>query len=481
MRRTERQLLFTIGIAAAIFAAKGLRGQALVWQQLYDAGQGAFYQGDLAKAESQWVEAFGEAKRIGVQSPQFLATQRSLASLFLLWWRLDEARAWLAATEKTMKERGQDAGADLDVRLMAGQVNTAVSDLGEAARDLGTALKLSEKLGNDHPSTAAVLLALGELRFQQDALAESAEHLRRAAGIYRETFGPIHPGTVEARSRLSQVLLVLGQYPEAADQARLAAEAAEKLGAAGRIVRGDALLAWALADASIGRQQDASAKLVSALNQATATYGEQSLRIVPYLTASAELALSLGDTSKAADFIARALSVCKSDALPDWLPMADALRVASKIAIRQSKLKDAAAAIDQARAIAAKRLMPDSLLMADVLEIRGDMRLASREVEGADADYRQSLVIREKQLPKSHPAQARSIVNLARVFQFSGKPETADALYARAIQMLESAWGTDSANLIPTLESYVSCLRLQKRDSEAQAAEKRIEQLRARH
>jgi tetratricopeptide (TPR) repeat protein len=115
--------------------------------------------------------------------------------------------------------------------------------------------------------------------------------------------------------------------------------------------------------------------------------------------------------------------------------------------------------------------------MAEILEARGDARLSS-DVDKAENDYRQAMAYRQSKLPESHPDIARSLIDVARVYDQRREPDLAESFYKRAIQTLESAVGNDSFILIPPLQSYETFLRLQKRSEEADGIEDRISRLR---
>jgi tetratricopeptide (TPR) repeat protein len=477
---------------AVLFSAGSLCAQEQQWRQLRDGGQVAFVNGDFAVAEQQWVAAYNEARTLGVKTEAFTESQRNLAALYSMMWRFDEAGAMLRDAGAMMKAAGREPSEDWQMLLTAGRLELAESDFTQASPDLASALRMiSANFGEDHPQTAEAYLCLGTLEREQEMLNDAAENLHKAAGILSESSGAPSAAAAHARAEWSRLLVAQARYVDAVDQARRAVDLARKAdppsgrvtydkgktyfrSQLGRIALGDSLLALGEAYAAQGRLDDASIALEQALATNAEVFGEKHLPDVPCLAALAEVSLRLGNSARASQLAMSAESICKQYATPEWLPMARVFLIAAKLSKRPEETETL---FREAADIATKRAGAHSLLMAEILEARGDARLSS-DVDKAENDYRQAMAYRQSKLPESHPDIARSLIDVARVYDQRREPDLAESFYKRAIQTLESAVGNDSFILIPPLQSYETFLRLQKRSEEADGIEDRISRLR---
>jgi Tfp pilus assembly protein PilF len=460
--------------------ATGIAGQGQpVWQQLREAGQAALDRGDLPRAELQWVSALDPAN-IGGRNDRLAASQIDLAGLYTIEGRLFEAQALLRDAQTSLQRAGTDSTSDYAWLMAAGQLHIESSEFSQADGELNSALKAARSgFGPDHPRTAAAYSALGELKLREYAPAEAADSLRLAAGILAEIYGPRNAAVVEAQARQARLLLMRGRYVESAAMARPAVDAAEKMGPAGGLCLPDALLALGLADAALGRSGDATVALSRAVTKGAEVFG-RGLRLPRYYTALADATLATGQPSRAGEIAAVALSLAKSDPMPDWLPEAEALATAARIAIALQKSPEAGTDLQQALAIAGKRLGPDNLFLADLMELRGDLYLSLKDMNSASGYYRQALASRENKLTPGHPDVARSLVDMARMYQAQNQPDTAESMYLKAIRLLENAWKNDCFCLVPTLQSYEGFLRQQNRTREAQDIGDRVTNLQVR-
>jgi tetratricopeptide (TPR) repeat protein len=459
-------------------AAGGLWGQEQLWRQLRDEGQAALDRGDLAGAEKQWGAAETEARNLGTKSPQFLEGHLNLARLYTLEWRFPEATAFLDEVAKLSPA----AASDWQTLAIRGRLEKAESNLPLAEKDLDAALTIvTRTLGADHPKTAEVLSALGDVRRERDAFSTAEDNLRRAVGILAETTGLPGLDTVEARLGAARLMFDGGSYSNTQREALADADTAQKAGGLARAALGDCLTTLGEAYAALGQTEFARSSLERALEGNTSVFGPQSLRSIPALTALADLAASTGEAGTASPLLDRADAIFKANPQPDWLPRAQALLVSAKVALAAKRLDAAEMALAQAREIASRKLGEGSLFMAQVLEVRGDLRLESGNadrIDRAEADYRAAMTARERLLPANHPDLARSFADLGRIYQLRGQYVTADDFYKKPLQMLDRVAGNDGFALIPTLQKYENFLRDQGRTSDARGIQERIERLR---
>jgi tetratricopeptide (TPR) repeat protein len=441
------------------------------------AGQAALDRGDLDEASRQWVLGLIDAQQSG-EPDRLSASQLDLATIYTLRWQFPEASAALESARVT--ESSANAAARFQADFVAAGYEAATSDLAAAGRDLQDAIDLAKTslaLGEDHPKTATLYSMLGLVELQSEQYAKSGEDLRRAVGIFVETYGPEYVETAVARNRYAGLLLAEGRYNDALQQAAGAVDTARKLGPAGRLALGDALLTRGLINLAARRLAAAADNLQESLNVARAVFGNQ-MRTVPCLTALADLSLERGDLPQGLDLIKQAFEMYNGNPVPNWLPAVEALRVGAKIAARDHRPQDAAAFLDRALQMAIARLSAGSLLAARVTETRGDLAFDAGDTDRAETDYKQASEARQRLLTPGHPDLARSLTDIAQLSARRGLPYIAvDSLFKEAIKNITLETGNDSFGLIPTLERYASFLRLQKREQEAADLDKKVELL----
>jgi tetratricopeptide (TPR) repeat protein len=225
------------------------------------------------------------------------------------------------------------------------------------------------------------------------------------------------------------------------------------------------------------RLDDVAGNLQESLQIAQSVFGN-GLRLIPVLTALADLYLQKGDTTQGWMLINRASEFYKANPPSNWLPATDMLRVSAIAASRRQSAQDAADFLDQALKIAESRLSAGSLLTARIIETRGDLALAAGQPDQAGTEYKRAMAIRQRVLGPGHPDIARGETEIA---QLSGFPAgVVDSVYKDALNSIATENGNDSLGLIPTLEKYISFLRVQKRETDAAEQEKKLGRLMGR-
>jgi tetratricopeptide (TPR) repeat protein len=468
-------------VCVSISAGPEVRAQSGAPDQVrHLAGQAALERGDLDEASRQWLLGLNEAQQSGALD-RLSSSQLDLATIYTIRWQFPEASAALESA-RTAKSSA-DAAVRFQTDFVVAGYEAATSDLAAAGRDLQDIInsaKTSLGLGEDHPKTATLYSLLGLVELQSEQYAKSGDDLQRALGIFSETYGPEHVETAVARDRYARLLLAEGRYNDALQQAARAVDTARKLGPAGRPVLGDALLTRGLINLASRRLAAAADNLEESLNVARAVFGNQ-LRTVPCLTALADLSLERGDLAQSLNLINQTLEIYNGNPVPNWLPAVEALRVGAKVAARDQRQRDASAFLDRALQMAIARLSSGSLLAARVTETRGDLAFDAGDTDRAETDYKEAMESRQRLLTPGHPDLARSLIEIAQVSAKRGLPSIAvDSLFKEAINNITLETGNDSFGLIPTLERYVSFLRLQKREQDAEEWDKKVELMVAR-
>ena len=90
-------------------------------------------------------------------------------------------------------------------------------------------------------------------------------------------------------------------------------------------------------------------------------------------------------------------------------------------------------------------------------------------------------MIREKALGPEHPDVAKSLNNLALLYQAQGRYAEAEPLHKRALVIREKALGPEHPDVAKSLENYAALLRKAGRGGEATKMEAHAEAIRAKH
>ncbi len=120
---------------------------------------------------------------------------------------------------------------------------------------------------------------------------------------------------------------------------------------------------------------------------------------------------------------------------------------------------------------------PADLRQAATLNNMGVLFLRAQKPEEAEKVYQRSLEIRKKALGEEHPQVAQSLANIGVLRETQGLVEDAESLYKGAINIWEKAVGPDAPGLIAPLTQYAGLLKKQERNKEAKKLEERIEAL----
>lgn len=112
--------------------------------------------------------------------------------------------------------------------------------------------------------------------------------------------------------------------------------------------------------------------------------------------------------------------------------------------------------------------------LPELLETVAIIRHVRGRPDQAEELYQRALQIREKLYGSKHADVAQSIFNLAEFYQFTGNYKKAEPLYQRLVSLREQASGrSDKVQLSEVLDRYACLLRKTERRAEAERLEER--------
>ncbi len=99
----------------------------------------------------------------------------------------------------------------------------------------------------------------------------------------------------------------------------------------------------------------------------------------------------------------------------------------------------------------------------------------------AEPLHKRALAIREKVLGSEHPDVAESYNNLAQLYQAQGRFAEAEPFHRRALAIWERALGPEHPDVAQSLENYAALLRKTGREGKAEELEIRANSIRTKH
>lgn len=206
--------------------------------------------------------AYGEAKRIheavlGADSLQALTDVASLANIALLRGRNEEAITWfrtaLAGYEKAVGPHTTTA----NIHHSLGGALHATGQLGEARRELETAIEMLEGLGGNHQvDIATTVLGLAEVTYDEGDPDRARDLYQRAIEDLSAATRPHSRTVLEARLRLAKLELRTGQPNAALEQLRWVREGLDADPGSDGVVEAIAEAVRARAEWDLGRHDE---------------------------------------------------------------------------------------------------------------------------------------------------------------------------------------------------------------------------------
>jgi DNA-binding SARP family transcriptional activator/tetratricopeptide (TPR) repeat protein len=353
---------------------------------------------------------------------------------------LDDPAAWLEAERRSVVATVERASAlglpgpacDLAVALLSSfRIHNSFDDwwrTHDAA--LGAA-----RSGGDRRSEAALLLGLGQLRYEQDRLGEAADYYRRALDICRET-GDRH-GTAAALIGLATSRRYQGRFAEALDLLDQAAAICRALGHTAGLAECGYGTGYAYLE--IGRLDAAEAALTGALEAYRAAGNAR--RVGLTLRSLGLVYRAGGRLTAAADRFGQAIEVFRG--LDDRLLVAYGVQALAKVHIRRGQPGWARDPLRRCLAVCEE--LGDRFGVALTLRTIGELHLAAGEPDLAVDRLRAAVDAWDRlDLPLF---RARTERDLATAYDRRGEAALARSVRVRAARTFGEFGAREAAEL----------------------------------
>ena len=186
---------------------------------LNNYGTSQMKSGNLAGAESTYVEAIEVARRVaGDDHPMIALCRENLGNVYFQQGKLDlTARNLEIVLAMRRRALGDDSEPVARTLTNMGAVYSRLGKLPEAEAKYREAIpRLTQRLGADNPDVGIALLGFGGVLYKEGQLVEAETTLRRSLAILLKAFGEDHPMTQWVLDKLANLCKETGRPTEAA-------------------------------------------------------------------------------------------------------------------------------------------------------------------------------------------------------------------------------------------------------------------------
>jgi tetratricopeptide (TPR) repeat protein len=282
------------------------------------------------------------------------------------------------------------------------------------------------RLGPNHPSTAAALSNLAQLLQATNRLAEAEPLMRRALAIDEASYGTDHPSVATDLNNLAQLLQATNRLAEAEPLMRRALAIDE------------------------------------------ASYGNDHPDVARDLNTLAQLLLATNRLAEAEPLMRRALAIDEDSYGKDHPTVATALNNLAQLLLATNRLAEAEPLMRRALAIDESSYGTDHPSVATDLNNLASLLQATNRLAEAEPLMRRALAIDEASYGTDHPSVATDLNNLAQLLQATNRLAEAEPLMRRALAIAEASYGTDHPRVATRLNNLARLLYDTNRLAEAE-------------
>ena len=324
------------------------------------------------------------------------------------------------------------------------------------------------RLASAHNSWASYLLASGRT-------AEAEPHLRRALEIYRRSVGDFASTTLVVRlnlarvwgdqgelrrskAELEQILEIFDAHPETThDSDRL-----------------QALTNLAICTAQLGDPVSAEPLFERVVELAAEVFGPDQPGMVLHWHNLATAYSTNGKLEAARKAFDRALDLAERLLGEDHPWFGNLLAGRAEVDLQEGAYGPALGLLRRALTLQEASLAPDHPVTANTHVRLGEALLGLGRRQEARSHFERCREVLETAFGLQHPDLAAPLLHLARLDQQDGQLGTAEELFRRAARLRAAALDPGAAEREEAVGAYLSFLRQQGRDADAEQAERQL-------
>ena len=324
------------------------------------------------------------------------------------------------------------------------------------------------RLGPNHPSTAAALNNLAQLLQTTNRLAEAEPLMRRALVIDEASYGNDHHAVAIDLNNLAGLLQATNRLVEAEPLVRRALEIDEaSYGNNHPVVARDLNNLAGLLQAT-NRLAEAEQMYRRALAINEASYGNDHPDVAINLNNLAGLLQATNRLVEAEQMYRRALAIDEASYGNNHPVVARDLNNLAGLLQATNRLAEAEQMYRRALAINEASYGNDHPDVARVLNNLAQLLQATNRLAEAEPLMRRALAIDEASYGNDHPDVASNLNNLAGLLQATNRLEEAEPLMRLALAIVEASYGNDHPTVAISLNNLASLLQATNRLAEAE-------------
>jgi tetratricopeptide (TPR) repeat protein len=324
------------------------------------------------------------------------------------------------------------------------------------------------RLGPDHPVTAAALGNLAELLKATNSLAEAETLMRRALEIDESSYGKNHPFVAVRSNNLAALLQTTNRLAEADPlmQRALAIDEASYGPKHPKVAIRLTNLA-ALMQAT-NRLEEAEPLMRRALAIDESSYGSNHPAVARDLVNLAQLLRATKHLEEAESLIRRALAIDEASHGPSHPDVARDLTNLAQLLQVTMRLEEAELLMRRVLAIDEKNYSSNHPIVANTLNNLAQLLQITNSLEEAELLIQRALTIDVASYGTNHPVVARDLTYLAQLIQLTNRLEEAEALIRRALEIDEASYGPNHPAVASDLINLAQLMQATKRLEEAE-------------
>jgi tetratricopeptide (TPR) repeat protein len=325
-----------------------------------------------------------------------------------------------------------------------------------------------ERLGPEHPCTAAALNNLALLLKATNRLSEAEPLMRRALAIDEASYGPEHPDVARDLNNLAQLLQDTNRLSEAEPLMRRALAINEANSGPEHPNVATSLNNLASLLQATNRLSEAESLNRRALVIDEASYGPEHPNVAISLNNLAQLLQATNRLAEAEPLMRRALAIDEASYGPEHPDVARDLNNLALLLQATNRLSEAEPLMRRALAIDEASYGPEHPNVAISLNNLAQLLQATNRLSEAEPLVRRVAEIFEISYGPEHPNVAISLNNLAHLLKATNRLSEAEPLYRRALVIDETSYGPKHPKVAIRLNNLAVLLQATNRLSEAE-------------
>lgn len=455
-------------------------------QQLMADGMNAFKNGDYQKAQGKFSAALKETDKLGYYDVRQLAPLSSMAELYRLQGKYQDAEQLLEKTVKIAETYPDEYQICLAKALnelasiYKAEGKFSESKVQYAAAEKVTAASCAKALQSEGHIPDALANVIAQTKNGDADLHRLINDYARAEVLCKEALKLRTDSEISDSAEIAESLCTLGKiyssqgkYQKAEPLYKDAISNFEKQFGVNDPHLANALSGLATLYVAQGKYASAQPIYERELKILKNSFGEMHPLTAEALNGLAAIASARKDYQNAERLLCKALAIREKAFGSDHIICADSLNKIAELYRSEKKFTKSVTYYKQAMAIYTHAPGNNSAGIAALLNNMGLVCLEKGEYSEATGLFEHARTINEKNYGKEHPIVMTNLNNIATSLQAQGKYSQAEQLYKKSLELREKTLGSKHQDVAQSLQNLATLYRLQGRNEEAAELNKR--------